>query len=371
MELTEAFQVVQTTARNRLRELQDRTIRNWMLLARIQKEGKILYNTGGHEIWYPLKVALPEGRVWEKGGELNFATSDKHRNLKFDWRSLESTDLLLNEDIYGEQGPQGVIKRYAKVMPDLRTKMRRMLSRQLYGDGYTNSSYLLGFDSACGYTACDPADLIASPNDTYGELSTILGNDAGSWSADMTTKPCTNPTSGTAVDWPDGDGDEVYDYNSPLLLNAVGTGYTGNATFAANCEEVIRHGGAWMALKGGDEESPTLCMLANPWYLDYERAMATKFRTLTPINQDADFGFMKRGFQSEGMHVTTEFGVTAETGYLISPSQMEFRIRTPGLMKADGPEYRMERQGYIFAVLFFGQLMFNAKYLGKIADFTS
>jgi hypothetical protein len=338
-----------------------------MLLARIQKEGNILYKQGAHEIWYPLKVDLPDGGVWNKGGELDFQTSDKYRNLKFDWRSLKTTDLLLKEDVLGEQGPHGVIKRYSKTMPDLRQKMRRMLSRQLYGDGYTNSDYLLGFDSACGYTACGTADLIAAPNDTYGELSTVLGNDAGSWSANASTSP--NAT--LAIDWPDGDGDEVYDYNSPLLLNAVGTGYTGNSTWAANCEEVIRHGGAWMALKGGDEESPTLCMLANAWYLDYERAMSAKFRTLTPINQDADFGFMKRGFQSEGMHITTEFGVTAETGYLISPSQMEFRIRTSGLMDSDGPEYRMERQGWIFAVLFFGQLMFNAKYLGKIQDFTS
>jgi hypothetical protein len=209
------------------------------------------------------------------------------------------------------------------------------------------------------------ADIVANPSDTYCGQSTALGNNGGNWTADLATSP--NATA--ATDWPWGNGDTEYDCLSPLLVNYSSTGWNTSSTeWIDNCEEVLRFAGIACASKNGDDNVPMLHMLDSKLYGDFLNFHAARNRIVLPHQESQDLGFSKT-MNFEGSAVHFEFDCPANTGYGITPNNVELFSMESQLFVPDGPEWSIERKGWLYEVGFFGNMRFQPKFFAKYAAY--
>lgn len=358
--------VVNTTAPRYLKGAADHTLRERVVFALMNKRKRISHNWSGTDVKHQIKFALPETEAYS-GGVLDFEPSDKYRQLSLDWRAYKVTDQMTEMERLKNQGAEALINRYAAKMTDMRQSLEDQFGLEIYVDGYTYTDRMNGIASFTGDDSTyNAADKIANPSDTYGGKSTALGGEAGSWSTDLTT----SPNNAAATDWPSGSGSSEYDYLAPRLMRFNTTSWgTGSTSWVDNCERVIRQAIIWTRLTTGRNGRPDIGMFAEDLYYDYLNKQEAKQRITVPYKEIQDLGFPD-GCRQEGVSIMFEYGITASTGFLLNIDKMELRCMTPELFASRGPEYDIRTDSYLFAMGFFGNMVFDPKFFSKFASYS-
>lgn len=358
--------IVNTNSKKFFKGAQDNTVRGRLLLAMAQKRKRLTYNESGYAMQFGIKFTHPEVRAYGDGGLVDFERSDLFRQLSLDWRGYITADMMTSKEYHMNKGNEALIKRYARIMPDLETAMREKMSAELYIDGNAtgNDNRWHGAESWAGAGTCAAGDIVAVPDDNYAGFDTDLQSEGGTWSTDLSTKP----NSTIATDWPEGTGDPEYDWYSPLLLNWSSTAWTGTATFISTGERVLRRGCLFQSARCGEGGFPTIAMLAGHLFYDLENLYSTRSNIFVPHKESQDLGF--QGVLSlDGLAIHHEYGVAVNTGWLLNLSKMKIRCLGNMLMMPDGPHWDPRTQSYLFSVGNFGNIEWNPKYQGKLKNY--
>ncbi len=357
--------VVNTTATRYLKGASDSTIRERIVFAMLNKRKRIMYNWDGKEVTQQIKFSLPETEAYS-GGVLDFEPSDKHRQITLPWRGYAATDTMTEKERLMNKGVPRLVNRYANTMRDMRQSMDDQFGTEIFVDGNASSDRMHGLESFMGTGTNVAADICGEPSDTYGGLSTAPAAVAGTWTSDLSTYPNAN----LAKDWPSGSGDPEYDYISPRLYNWSSNNWgTGAQTWLDNCERVIRKAIILGNLTHGRRGKPDLCLLADDMYYDYLNKQEAKQTIIVPHKEVQDLGF--EGAKQEGVSIMTEFGMTANVGYLLNIDKMHMRCLTKQLFVPKGPEYDIRSFSWLFAMAWFGNMYFEPKFFSKFQNYAS
>ena len=342
-------EVVATTTPEYLRGAADMTIRERVVFAMLQKRKRILYGQAGTELRWQAKFSLPEVEAYT-GQTLDFAPSDKHRQLAIDWRGYVVTDMMTEKEKLMNRGPQALIRRYEGIFPDMEQSLTETFASELYIDGNTYTDRFHGLETFLGSGTTVAADRIAKPSATYAGYATNVGAIAGSWSANLAVPN----NASIATDWPDGNGDPEYDWWAPRMLNTSSTSWigAGSTSWIDTCEYCIRQGILWSTLTTGKQGRPDMVLLSPDWYYQYLNKQSAKQRIIVPHKEMQDLGF--EGVQQEGVGITHEFGMPSTTGYMLNLDKMQLHIMYDQLFMSKGPEFDMRTVSYLFSIGTFG-----------------
>jgi len=356
--------MVNTTISKYMKGASDLTLRERVHFAMLRRRARIFYNASGLNLVRRVKFDLPETNVYT-GGVLDFQPSDKYRTLTLDWIGYKVTDTMDELETLKNRSTEAIINRYDTVARDMRQSLEDNFGTEIYNNGTTYPTRLWGLETPMTAGDCEAGDKIAAPNGSYCGKSTVPGAEGGTWSKDLSTYP----NDSLQVDWPDGTGSTVFDYISPKLLNWSSTAWvgSGSTTWLETCERVIRQGVIWGSITGGKAGRPQVCVLSGGLYADYLNKQAAKQQIIVPHKELQDLGF--EGAKQDGVSIVTEYGVPANTGYLINYNRMELHCMYKQLFAVRGPEWDIHQHAWLFAAGFFGQLYFEPKSVAKLYNY--
>lgn len=363
--------VVRAAAPKYIKGAIDLTIRKRIILALLEARGLIVTNyLGSFEEDFTLDYKEAPVEALGDGGVAEYSRRDYLKHGKRDWRGYLATDLMtLKEKEMLKGGDYVIVNRYKRILPKLVQGVRNQIGLEFYIDGNAagNENRFCGLETFCGADtgSMTAADLIAPPSDTYCGISTAL-HQGGSWSADMTTKPC----AAVGYDWPEGQGTTEFDYNSPKLINWSGNRWSGTTTtdWKTNSEFCLRRLIQWLSLTAGVESSTLLCVLAGHMLSEFKDAMSSKSRILLPHKESEDLGFGDV-LNFEGLALKSEFGIAANTGYAVNVDTTELDVLPSDLIKALDPMFDPNSLSWKFGVYTFGNFKFLPKACAKLKNF--
>lgn len=349
----------------------DETIRNRILLAYMRKHGRIVLNGNSPMVVWSVKFDQNPVTAVGDVGNVEFTRQNNKRRMALDWRGYRTSDMMTEKEYLINKGSGQIFNRYGEIVPDLMEAMTDNFGGQLYVDGNAtgNENAIHGLESFCAVTTPAVGDLIATPNDTYAQLSTVLANEGGTWSTVLASAARPNAT--LANDWPSGKGSAKYDYNSPLFLNFGSTSWgTGTNTWAANCERVLRQGIIWQKNRCGMNGAPKLALMSSELYSDFLNHMSSKQRAIIPHSESQDLGFPD-AINFDGVGLTYDFDCPAGTGYLWNVANCELVSLDSVLFGYRGPDWSIKDTAYLFYVGFWGNARFRPKHFAKFKSYAS
>lgn len=370
---TEWAAQVNATSKHEMKGAEDRTIRGRYFLAKLKKEGRISMNHSGLSVTWQIEVFETAPTSLGDGGTLTFARSDRHRKMEVDWRGYYVSDMMTKKQKLMNRGIEQLIDYYGSMVPNLTKDITNKFNQDevfIDGNASGNGDRLHGMESFLADDgATVAADKVAAPGDSYGGHSTAVTTFGGTWSSALATPP--NAVINT--DWPEGNSaTPEYDASSPKLINWSSNNWgTDSATFEDNCERVIRYARSVTRLTGGKDGSPGLLMLDGGLYRDFLNKQQSVFRNLIPHKEADDLGFSGEYMNFEGALLMDDFGVDTNIGYGINFQECELNSMQDQLFVPDGPEYSIQEQAWLFAVLMFGNFRWNPKGFYKLFNYAS
>lgn len=370
----ESLMQVHATAPKYMKGASDLTFRKRLWLAMLMRYGGVEYNANSFSQTWSVEMSQPEVRQYGANGDLQFNEHDALDSLTVNVRGYTATDRLGVKDNLMNSGNVVIDDLYKNKSKRLVKRVRQVLNAELYtdGDATNNANRFAGIETFMGYTACAATDIIAKPNDSYAGKSTVLGAQGGTWSA--TLGAGNFPNASLANDFPYGKGSSEWDYLGPLLVNTASTRFmSGVPGFGDNCEEILRFSRQVQVArgaKGDDSRTPFVHMLSTDYMTAFQNYFSARNRQSVPHPIAANLGFGET-MNFEGDIVYYEQDTPPSSGYGISPTMMEMFVLGPQLLTSVGPEFAIERLGYLYLVYLFGNLRFQPKFFAKYADFTS
>jgi hypothetical protein len=347
-----------------MREVSDQTIRQRFLLAKLQKSGRIVLNMDGYELNWNVKYRRHPVIPYGDDNTLDYSRQNLFKQATLDWRGYKTTDKVTYKETLMVKNSSVIVNRVAEMITAMAESLTTEIGREVYTDGNAtgNQDRLCGTGTFTGAGTVTSNDLIAIPNDIYAGLATNLGSE-GSWTTDLTTKP--NAALGT--DWPYGSGSEEYDFWSPKLVNASSTNWgTSSATWAANCEYVLRATKEWLTVGGGIANQPSIALLNSQWFVDFKNKLSSKQRYVAEHQEAQELGF-RDVLSFDGMAVQSDYDVPSQKAYVFNIEQMALLSLEDELIHARDPVPDPHRDSTLFQCGIFGNLMFNPKYFAEIA----
>ena len=360
--------VVMSTAPTYVKGAIDELMRTRPLLALLQKKKRLTFNVGGRSYIWKVKYYQATPTAYSSGS-VSYSPINRLVELEINQRGYILTDKMDEKERLQNRGDVAVINRYKEIIPSLTKDMRDHLSGELQVDGYAtgNTDRICGFQSALGnHATVVAADIIAQPSDTYANKSTIPGNESGSWSTALTTKPSAQ----LATDWPHGTGGADYDYLSPKLLNWSSTNWgTGLTTFEANGERVFRQGADWCQILSGPEGKLDMWLVAGNLFTAYKNSVSPMQR----IQVEANTPLRKLGFTDmmyqDGVEILADFDIPSNTGFGLNIDEMELRCMYGDLIESIGPTFDPGTLSYLWHVGFFGNMLLRPKSMAYVKNY--
>jgi hypothetical protein len=363
--------IVNTTRARYMKGASDLTIRKRLLLAMLRKRGRFEYNCSGDELKWQVEFSQPPVSAHADGGVVDFANHDAFRQLVIDWRGYIATDSMSKKQTGMNKGDEALIKLFNTKQERLRKSIDNNFSGELYRDGSAagRENNIHGLETFMGAGTVTATDRIAAPSDTYGNtaLSTALAAYGGSWSSDLTTKP----NASLATDWPDGQGDVEYDFNSPKLINWSASNWgTSATTWEANAWRVISQAITWLTTTGGEDGMPSLIAMAPNMFQGYKNAQEVKTRINIPHKESQDLGFGNT-LNQDGCGLYPDFDCPVDTAYCLNLAMMTVCSLFDELFWMEGPDKDPRTGwGYLWGTGFYGNVRYESpKHFGKIKNF--
>lgn len=349
--------VVHATTEKFLPGCVEQTIRDRVVLAMLEKRGKITYNHSGDGFNWRFQAIEEESNQYSDGETITFAGNDKFRKATLDWRRYIAASKMTDYQKELNKGNEAIIKLSGRIMKDLMKSMRDKFGGELYVDGHAsgNDSRLCGIESFMGLGTTAAGDIVGQPSDTYAGVSTAVGQYESTWSALKTTKP--NAT--IATDWPDPQGRHGYQCWSPKIFNTSSTSWgTGSTAWEDNGPRVIRKAHHVTRMGNGKEGDVDAVVLASDWFTDYCNKQEAKQRVQIPVPELAEFGF--QSIQQEGIAITKDYDCPASTGYGWNFDQMELMSLKSDLFDSVPPEFSIKDNAYLYLMRMYGNLKFES-----------
>lgn len=380
---------IRAAAPNYMQGYSDLTKRNHLLLAMMDQIGNIEYGASEVARIWQVKVRNPTVSVFANTTNKTFLDSQVFEQMQVGIRGYEASDLLKELDWKKNRtsaGDHQLVNLYDFKMETLGRAMVEHVQNSIPkdGDAAANSNGYQGFESCLlpentntGSDACTANDRVVVPNDTYGGISTQLGNLGGTWSSDIVAGNRMNIDQNVDNDWPYGVGDSQYDALSPVLINYASSNWAGGTTWADNVEECVREMSAILRNKNGMGMGSTdiVMLLAPNLYPQAENYYSTRFRVNQPFT-GGDQGFpVANSLYIDGTAVKQDYSIPADIGYAIAPEAIEFfnlaLMNQPSseasMIDTFGPTWSESHAAFLMRVSTHGNLRMSPRGLGKFA----
>ena len=362
--------IVNSTRPKYMKGASDLTIRKRLLLAMLQKRGRIETNHSGTEVRWQVEYSQPPVQTHADGGVVDFSNHDAFKQLAIDWRGYYATDTMSRKQQEMNKGDEALINLFQTKSNRLQKSITNTFAAELYRDGEAagRESAIHGLDTFTGSGTTTAADRIALPSDTYGltALSTQPGAAGGSWSSNLSTKP----NAALATDWPDGQGDSEYDYLSPKLVNWSSSGWgTSSTAWEDNAWRVVSQTITWLTTTGGEDGMPQYFGLASNLFQGYKNAQETKTRIMVPHKEASDLGFGQT-LNQDGCAIYSDFDCPVNTGYAMNLAYVTICSLCPQLLWMEGPDKDPRSLwSYLWGVGFYGNVKYEPKHIAKIFNY--
>lgn len=365
--------VVNTTHQQYVRQETINVLRNDKLLAMLEAKGRITFNNSGNFVTWPIEYRLIPVAPY---ADMDIVTFQRHNTdvlAELGWRGYAAAEAVSKKERLMNSGMEAFVNIWNERLNKLTKAMKRHFSGELYIDGNAagNTKRLHGIESFMAATktlditkttptsrTANAADKAAYPDDTYAGLATELGNKGGSWTGS----------------WPDGAGDEEFDYFSPLLVNWSSTAWpaSGAGTLANQGQKILRFAIMHSRKNVGKEGMVDLALLDRDLYIDFLQNVQTDQRVL--VTRGANESLLtKLGFGDtvnfEGVDVSSEFEVPDSVGYGFNVDYMELKSLQGMLFDLQGPFYDESTMTWRETLDFFGNICFNPRMFFKLDDY--
>lgn len=351
--------IAKTTLSQYIRREEPAALRRRVILAMLEKRGRIKMNASGKDMDWPVKYRRAGLRAYEDFEALVFQRMNRHQRPVLNWGAYEATEAYSKLDELRNRGKEALVRKISEIGETLMEDAREGLHAEMYTRQQTsgNSNKFGGLESIFSNTGSVATgnSKVFVPNDTYAGLSTALQNFGGSWDVDG---------SGNSK-WPDGSGDIAYEFWSPVMIDYRSTGFSSTQTWKANCIPAMRY-----AITCADRNESAM---SDKFFL-IDRTMLSDFKDEQQLKEKievtSDTPVRSLGFSTvrfDGYDVTSEYGVPASTstndnrvGYLVDISGIELQSLNDTVFSLDGPEWSIERQAHLIVVFIAGQLRFTS-----------
>jgi hypothetical protein len=369
--MAEWSRLVNTTISNYVRGEETNILRNRKLLDLLRGKGRITFNWSGTSFVKRIRYKRAPLVGYADGDTLTFSRRDRWRTFEQDWRGYSATDAMTKKERLENKGTEAIIKIYSDLGESLMDDINDQFGDEFYIDGNAagKTKRIHGVESFFGNGGAAAAGYIGSPSDTYGGLSTALGNYGGSWS-----------TTGGNSEWPTGTGDAHYDFFSPLIVDYTDTAWAASTkTWPNTCVEAMRFAIVKSAKNKSKKGMLDLILLNDELYRQYLNARdntgtSTVQRVIVEKGSNSADGKIGMGFGDvtnfDGVDVTFEYGMPTGLGYGFNCDQMELMSLQAQLFVVDGPEYDIQTKTWRTSIDFFGNLWCNPRFQVKFMNLT-
>lgn len=350
---------IATTIVNHLREEEIASMRQYKLWAMLEGNGRIKTNVSGRGFDWEIQYRnhTPSGNNGET--PRSFARQNLWKRAELEFRGAQVTDAIYKREMLENKGAQALVQVASKLSTRLMDSMRQYLAKEWVIDGYdpANSDRFHGIESFMGATqtidnstaatarSANAGDTFFYPNDSYAGISTVLGSAGGS-----------APTVGS---WPNGNADPEFDFYSPVIVNYASTAF-GGSTWTANCTKAVREAIHQTKRNDTKEDQVDMVLLDRRLYIDFLNALDAKERVIVSReNGLRSYGF-KDVFELDGVEISGENSVPANTGYGLSVGNIELMCMESQLLQSEGPFYDEVTQQFRYVVSCLGNLKFKS-----------
>lgn len=360
------------------KELENLTIRNRLLLAMLQKRGRINLSVDwSYELKYPVDYKDAPVSSFGHGGGITYTPNDYTKLATLDLRGYSSPDMmhLKEQELLGNSSAR-FVDRYKRIIPKLLKGVQQKIGLEFYIDGSAsgNQDRFSGVETMMGVnvtatTGTDVDDIIALPDGAYNGFDTDLGT-AGDWSTALGSG--NYPNDAVASDWPEGTGDPEYDYWTPKLVNWSSTSWPSGAnnSWFDTGPYVLRRTAQWLLQTAGVEGNSLVALLSGAMMTDFKNSQEAKLRSLAQHPEARDLGFAGI-LEYDGMMLKTEYGVPADTGYILNLDEIELGITGKKLISTKGPMFDPDSAAYKWFAYTFGNFKFVPKYCAKLKNYVA
>lgn len=297
-----------------------------VFMGMLRSKGRIAYSEAEDAIrWRPRFK-----RHQLQTGSLNFKNRD-FPNTNF-WRKAELPIISYDMGSSYSRFERLLSRKRGVVLYNIVEEVTKMMGEdfvesfrlELYKDGNAgDADTLMGLESWFSQSGLSSNGITGLPNDTYAGLLTTLGYYGGTWPTG------TWPLQGTSTT-------PEYWAWSPLIVDYHSRQFNkdGEASynFANKWQQAINFGHTY--LKVVQNVVPDLCILEPQLLLAAQDSLEGE--QTFEVTQNSDL--VRLGFktlQYNGLEMTSEYGVPADVGYILSFSKLQLRCALPQLI---GPE---------------------------------
>ena len=285
------------------RQLSDQTTKRRLILAELQRRGRITFNHDGTELDWRHRYLEHELTAYTDGAPVVFDRIDPYIKAVLPYRAYDMNTVVTKKEKLATKGKSAIFKLYRSKTKELKDDSRKKFNGKLWGSG-DNGTDIHGLGSIGSGTHTSGA-VVGTNTGTYAGISMVLGANGGAA------------------------GDSEYDFWTPTLVTWNSSAWAASgSTFADTAFEAIRYGMIEVAEENDEESTIDAVVLAKGLYRDFltafqakEQLYTTKGRKAGPI---ASLGFEAVWF--DGVEVTWEHDVTAEEGWGINFDQMELCV---------------------------------------------
>ena len=133
-------------------------------------------------------------------------------------------------------------------------------------------------------------------------------------------------------------------------------------------ERAIGQALSWTTSTGGKEGRPDLLLLNSRMHNQFKDRQRAKQRVEVPYKAAQDLGF-DDVMNFDGVGITMDFDVPANTGYLMNFDKMELLCLYDQLFYPRGPEYDIKTDSYLLHIGFFGNCRMRPRHFAKLKNY--
>jgi len=336
----EVFGTIAKAAHDRfVRKLSDETARNHVILAMLQKKGRIRYGEDGKQLTWPVRYKRHELETYVDGQKVQFKRINPYLWATTDWRAYDMNTVVTKFEVMTTKGESALFRLYGQKTRELKDDFRRELAGKFFQDGSDGKNFI-GIEGIFSGTYA-AGSVAGTANGTYAGIDQTLGAYGGSSIADV-----------------------EYAFWTPTLLNWASTaweGYDTSANFINTALETVRYGILSTMRRNAVGERID--------YVDFHLDMYRLFMEAFTAKENLYVNKGKRqgplaslGFETleyDGVEITWEEDVPADTGYGINTDYIDLCLLSDTLV--DGSvEYDIDSKGWKMDADIFGQFKFTS-----------
>lgn len=296
------------------KEITTTVMRKKLFLRNLQERGRITYDGEGKNHTWPVRFKRTGLTPIADGDTNTFSQIDKRKLATMPYRAYTAAQSLNKFNKVANKGEAALVKIWANIVDELIDDIRYFFNQKLIqidGNAAGFSKEVHGYESLFNKGSASGNNKTYLPNGTYATIPQTLGTYGGS------------VTGGT---WPEGTVDPQYDFWSPLILSATGSGWaSATKTFAANSIEQMRY-----LIVNTERNGDTIdCILmAKDFYQSHLLNLDSKERSTiskgTSPKGESGFGFGS-GVNQEGVDIIWDTDVAPSVAYGVNFSELELK----------------------------------------------